>query len=221
MKLLLVCNHFSHIQEVLSFIGYEPLEQNQTIHFNHLEIDVLTTGFAGFQTSFHLTELLAKKQFHLILKTSIALSFQPAIAIGQVVNVVRDLPANDGEISNNSFNDLYDLQLLEVHDTPHQLGGLVNKTNSYMNVFLPYKKVFGITSGISARNSLLQKMRNEKYHPHIETRDGIYFSYPCLWKKLNFYHLAVVAENLINGEQNSSQAIQSLNKEIISIIQKL
>jgi hypothetical protein len=221
MKLLLVCNHPSHIQETLKFIGYHPTKHQETIIFNHLEIDVLVTGFGGFQTTFHLTELLAKKQFHLILKTSTAVSFQSTLAIGQVLNVVRDFPASDGEIFNDSFKDLYELQLLNVNDPPHQLGGLVNKTNSYMNVFIPYKKVFGITSTISSKNSRLLKMRNEKYHPHIETRDGIFFSYPCLWKKLNYYHLAVVAENLMNEEENVTLAIQALNKEIKEIIQKL
>jgi hypothetical protein len=219
MKLLLVCNQRLQIQETLTYIGLGA--HNYRAAFHQHQIDVLETGFGGFQTCFHFTEWTAQHTYHLILKAGFAKALQPGVEVGQVVNIVRDYPAGDGEWRPNTFCDLYDLHLLHVSSPPHHLGGLVNKTNSYMNIFLPYKKVFAITAPIPSDNEMLRNLRIEKYHPHIETADGIYFAYPCMWKKLNFYHLAVVAENYITGHQNMQAAQKNLNDELISIIQKL
>ncbi|MBX2902661.1 MAG: hypothetical protein KF872_03815 [Chitinophagales bacterium] len=222
MKLLLVCNHRDIISDTLQWFQQQHAVINDNnIAFKQHKIEILETGFGGFKVGFHLTECILKSHYNLILKLSEAHALMDSIAVGQVVNIVRDFPASDGNLIEDSFKDLYDTGYMHTAEHPHQLGGLVNKTNSYLNVFLPYKKVFSITSAISSHHATLKKIRIEKYKPHIETVDGIYFSYPCLWKRVSFYHLAAVIENLVTGEKNIALAKQELNKELIEIIQKL
>lgn len=222
MKILLVCNNRNLINETINYYVEKGKKVNEnSILFRLHNIEILETGAGGFRVSQRISESITKDRFNIILKLSEAYSLRENIEVAEVLNVIRDFPATDGELTQNDFTDLYDQKLIDVEEPPHQLGGLVNKTNSYMNIFLPYKKVFGITAGISSKNEILRKIRIEKYKPHIETSDGLYFSYPCLLKRISFYHLATVTENLVTGKKNAPLAIDELNTQLIDIIQKL
>ncbi|MBX2909634.1 MAG: hypothetical protein KF706_08365 [Chitinophagales bacterium] len=222
MKILLVCNNRNLIEETINYYQEKGKKINEnSILFRLHNIEILETGAGGFRVSQRITETITKDRFNLTLKLSESYGLRENIEVGEVLNVIRDFPATDGELLENDFTDLYDQQLFNIEEPPHQLGGLVNKTNSYMNIFLPYKKVFGITASISSKNEMLRKIRINKYKPHIETADGLYFSYPCLLKRISFYHLAAVTENLVTGKKNAPLATTELNTQLIDIIQKL
>lgn len=223
MRVLVVCNKKEYIEDVLDLIKRNSKVVNENTFLFKLKnhVDILETGYGGFRVGMKVTETLIKSRYNLVLKLSEAIALHKNIEVGQVVNVIRDFPADHGELSENSFQDLYGMHEFSTNEPPHQLGGLVNKTNSYMNIFLPYKKVFSLTAGISSHNEMLRKIRIEKYKPHIETPDGLYFAYPCLWRRVSFYHLAAVSENLITGKKNRALAKEAMNREFVSFFQKL
>ena len=222
MKLLIVCNAFTQIDTLKSWIEADStLNSSGTYQVGQHEISLLSTGYGGFQVGFHTATKLAGNQYHLVIKAGLANSFKADIALADIVNIINDKPGDVGTLHADSFEDLYDKQLLNIHDKPHQMGGFVNKTNAYINVFLPFRKVLSLTVNTASTNAALREIRQAKYKPHIETPDGLPFAYACLWRGQPFYHLCAIAENFASGEKNEELALRMLNDTLIDIIQKL
>ena len=222
MKLLLCCNSFSQINHVIYWLD-SIAEKHSELFYKSAqhEITLLEMGYGGFQVGFHIANHLVNNQYNLALKAGFANGFKENIEVGEVVNIINDKPADTGIITNEGFKDLYDLQLISVNDKPHQMGGFVNKTNAYLNVFLPFRKVLSLSVNTSSSDAPLRALRVAKYNPHIETIDGINFAYTCLFRQQPFYHLCAVEQNFVSGEKNKELAHKNLNDSIIDIIQKI
>ncbi len=222
MKLLLCCNNSLQIKHTLEWLSQVGESVNEfSFKTPQHEITLLQTGYGGFQVGFHIATELAKQPYHLALKVGFANGLRSDIGVGEVVNIINDKPADTGILNETGFEDLYDSGLLNTSEKPHQMGGYVNKTNSYLNVFLPYRKVLSLSVNTISANEQLQRIRVSKYHPHVETTDGIYFAYACLWKQQPFYHLAAVEQNFATGEKNQELAHKNLNESLIDIIKKI
>lgn len=217
MQLLLCVNRiadFSFLEalplapEVLPFLYRCQYLQHQFF--------VCETGYGAFQVAYKTTKALSVQKFHLALKASMCNSFNEKIAVGEVVNIIKDKP---GDIESDG-NDLYESGLLSADSFPHFKGAFINMNNSYLNVFLDYRKVVGVTVNKYAddKNFLYKK---EKYRADIETGDGLAFTYSCMSERQAFYHIACVENNLATTEKNVSFAIASLNNNLVSIIEKL
>jgi hypothetical protein len=225
MKLLLVVASLNDVQLFLRHNDIAPA-QNAAIKFMHSfkvlhhEVDLVETGVGLYQTTYKVTKALSAQKYHLALKISTGNAYKEDIAIGAVLNIVNEKPGDFGMTINNEWKDLYDLDLINREEEPHVRGGLINLTNAYMNVFLPFKKSVGITVSHYANASALQ-LRREKYKADCETGDGLGFMYPCLFEKQSLYHLCVIERNLATGQENFNLATQILNETLIDLIQKL
>jgi hypothetical protein len=222
MKLLLCCNSFSQINLVVDWLRVNAEKHSELFYKSaQHEITLLEMGYGGFQVGFHIANHLANNQYHLVLKASFANTFKENISAGEVVNIINDKPADTGVFVDEGFKDLYELNLLSINDKPHQMGGFVNKTNAYLNVFLPLRKVLSLSVNTASNDTALRALRVAKYNPHIETNDGINFAYTCLFRQQPFYHLSAVERNFVSGEKNTELAHKNLNESIIDIIQKI
>jgi hypothetical protein len=186
----------------------------------HHEIDILECGAGLFQSSYKIAKAIGRQKYHLALKLSLGNSYKPEIAVGTVLNIINEKPGDFGTLINGEWKDLYDLDLLKRESEPQIRGGFINLTNAYMNVFLPFKKVVGVTVNHFADADSI-KQRLEKYKADCETTDGIGFVYTCLFEKQVFYHLCTVASNLASGEGNKELALQKLNETLIDLTAKL
>lgn len=186
----------------------------------HHEVDILATGYGLFQTTYKVSKALNRQKYHLALKLSLANAYKAETAVGSMLNIVNEKPGDTGQFEENEWKDLYDLNLLQREEYPHVRQGFINLTNAYMNVFLPFKKVVGLTVNEYGNSNLIE-LRKEKYKADAETGDGLGFVYPCLFEKQSFYHLACVEKNLATGEENVNLAAQNLNLTLIDLIQKL
>jgi len=222
MKLLICYNAALQINTTIEWL-HANAEKHSDSFFKtpQHEITLLEMGYGGFQVGFHIANHLAHGQYHLALKVSFSNAFKDGIVVGEVLNVINDKPADTGILEEDGFKDLYDLKLLSTDDEPHQMGGFVNKTNAYLNVFLPYRKVLSLTTNTASNDAALRTSRVAKYNPHIETNDGINFAYTCLYKRQSFYHLSAVEQSFVSGEKNKELAHRNLNNALIEIIQKI
>ena len=186
----------------------------------HHEVDILETGIGLHQTTYKVTKAIGAVKYHLALKVGFGNGYKPEIEPGAVVNIVNEKPGDMGTLVDNEWKDLYDLNLINREDEPHVRCGLINLTNAYMNVFLPYKKVVGITVNHFADTTQMQ-MRRDKYKADCETGDGLGFVYSCLAEKQLFYQLCVIKRNLATGAENFNLAAQTLNQTLTDLIQKL
>ena len=225
MKLLLVVPSLNEIQPFLTdegvtltphaTLGY--LQQGKILHH---EVDVLETGVGIYQTTYKLTKTLSAQKYHLALKFSMGNAYKEDTLIGTVLNIVNEKPGDLGMMNDNVWNDPYDLGLTQREQEPHVRGGFINMTNAYMNVFLPFKKVVGLTVNHYG-DARAVTWRREKYKADCETVDGVGFAYTCLFEKQLHYHLCVIERNLVTGQENFNLAKQKMNETLLDLIQKL
>lgn len=224
MKLLLVVNSLKDIEPALQH--YKVVVSNGAMPFLHEanivqhQVSICESGAGVFQTAYKCTRALSLQKYHLALKLSTGNAYKEAYACGSVLNVVNEKPGDYGMAVNGEWKDLYDFGILNREEEPHVRGGLVNLTNAYMNVFMPFKKAVGLTVNNYGDKSSLA-LRLEKYKADCETGDGLGFVYPCLFEKQNFYHLCVVERNLASGEENFTLALEKLNELLIDLLSKL
>jgi hypothetical protein len=226
MKLLIVVASKNEIAPFFELYNGSRFIQNPLLPFlfsgkilQH-EVDVLETGYGIFQTSYKLAKVLTQQKYHLALKLSLCNSYKAEVAVGNVLNIINEKPGDYGMSDGNEWKDLYDLQLLNTADVPHVRNGFINMTNSYMNVFMPFKKAVGVTVNNYADTNIFG-IRKEKYKADCETGDGLGFAYTCLFEKQTFYHIAFVERNLQSGEFSHTAAISIMNEVLIDLIQKL
>jgi hypothetical protein len=204
MKLLLCINRFSDFKELFESIAAsggqlhsplpDPASANfiYSLHYLQHDIDVCETGFGLFQTTFKVTKAISQKKYHLSLKASFCNAYKPELNIGDVVNVIKDKPANPSPALNGdgetAFADMYDLGLMDPESFPH--------TANY-------------------------EAKRDKYKADIETGDGLGFVYPCMYERQPFYQINAVERNLATGEYDFEIARRKLNETLLDILQKL
>jgi len=225
MKLLIVVSALKDIAPAINHFnaGLQPhtsLSYLYTTNMLHHQIDVLETGVGVYQTTYKLTKVLALQKYHLALKVGFGNSYKEDYEVGRILNIVNEKPGDYGMMLNNEWNDHYDFNLLNRESEPHVRGGFVNLTNAYMNVFLPFKKVVGVSVNHYANKGTYQ-LRKEKYKADCETGDGIGFVYPCLYEKQSFYQLCVIERCLVNDTEDFALATKVMCETLIDLVQKL
>ena len=225
MKLLLVVASLNDVNPLLEHYSIKPLANDKMSYLHyfkilHHEVDLLETGAGIYQTTYKVTKALSSQKYHLALKLGFGNAYKEETALGSVLNIVNEKPGDYGMMVNNEWKDHYDLGLINREEAPHTRGGLINLTNAYMNVFMPFKKVVGVTVNHYANASAVAA-RKDKYKADCETGDGVGFVYPCLFEKQLFYQLCVIERNLVTGQENFNLAKQNLNQTLTDLIQKL
>jgi hypothetical protein len=224
MKLLLVVPNEALVHGLVAHFNSEftpNAEHKFLLHAKwlHHEVDVIVA--LGFSTSltYQLTKALGRQKYHLALKISLAAAYSATTVADTILNIVNEKPADVGEQTIDGWQDVYDLNWLNREDAPHVRGGFVNMTNAYMNVFMPFKKVVGLTVNHQADTSLVV-YRKERYKAEVETADGLAFVYACLAEQQTYYHLAVVNRNLTDevNQNNTESVVLHLLTDLIEIL---
>ena len=231
MKLLLCVHRLSDHQPLLDImmqqsgqqLSPQPNPQSatylfQTRYMQH-EVDICELGYGAFQSGYKLTKALTRQRYHLALSASLCNAYKPDVAIGTIVNVIKDKPG-DITYTATAAHDLYESGLISTESFPHFREAFINMNNSYMNVMLPFKKVVSLTTAHYSDTATLEA-RREKYKADIETRDGLSFVYACMYERQPFYQLCCVERNLATGENDTAKAQQQLNETLLDILQKL
>ena len=216
MKILIAYSTQNDLQGLLSEIGNEPFANR--FAYKHITIDFLEVGYTSFETAFKMGKALAKERYHLILFAGLANSLNDKMKLGEVLNVINDIPYDIGVENQEGFQHAYQLKWLDSTKAPHQRGGFINMTNAYFNVFLPFMKTAAITTNILGGNEESLSKKCKRFPIHIETSNGLGFQYACLSEGMPFYQLRVVEENLVLGNKDKALALNQLNKALKQII---
>ncbi len=189
----------------------EEVQYIYATRFLQHDIDVAFIGESLFEVNYKVTKAIQQK-YHLALKVGFCNSLKADLAVGTVVNVIKEKPL----LLNAEGQDVYEAGMLNAADYPHFKGAFVNMNNSYMNVFLDLKKVVSGTL-TSRSNDQLQS----KYALDTITSNGIGFVYPCMFERQPFYQVNVVKSNLVNGQADEELAQKVINEVLIDILQKI
>lgn len=220
MQLLLVVNDAEALAALAPEWQHTAFDFLFTAKIQQHEVTGCVCGFGMFQVAYKVAKALLHKRYHLALKVSLCNAYKDSIAVGDVLNIINEKPGDYGSFVHGEWRDLYDFGLLQREQHPQQRGGFVNMTNSYMDVFLPYKKCVGVSVN-DYGNSATFSLRAERYKADCETGDALGFVYPCLYERQAFYHLCVVEKNLSTQHSDATLALQRRQQLLQELLQKL
>ncbi|MCB9257403.1 MAG: hypothetical protein H6579_09755 [Chitinophagales bacterium] len=219
MKILIAFSDKEHLKDFFDML--ECTEDTKSFTYKHIDLDFLETGYTHFETAYHMGIALHSKSYHLVLFAGLANSLNTSMRVGDLVNVIKDIPYLTGIQEENEFKDAYELTWLDRSKFPHQRGAFINMSNSYFNVFLPYMKTASLSCSSLEGTEEQVKLKIAQYPIHIETSNGIGFHYACLSKKLPFYQLRSIAKNLVLKNEDKELALKNLNLHLKDIIDLL
>jgi hypothetical protein len=173
----------------------------QTLHseaFSPFVADLPRHGKTAFEASMHLSAVLLKQSYHLVLLIG---ECKARENLQEWLNVIRTVPL----YSDKDLSSVYDSGIMDPAKPPHQRGGLINMTNAYFNVFLPIPKVLAY----SFPNEELPDKALDNNQIHARTASGL--QYASLFHQANFYQLrwsGMIDEEAENSLIRILEAIQ-------------
>lgn len=176
------------------------------------EVDVLFCGNALFEMSHKITKAIATR-YNLALYAGFSDALNPTISVGTVVNVIKEKPL----LFDTMGADLYESKSIDVANFPHFRGGFVNMNNSYLNIFVDFKKVVSGTIAQKIDAPLAAELF-QKYKTDVLTMNGIGFVYNCMFERQPFYQISAVKKNIATQTIDMNLAIEQLNLNLIEIL---
>lgn len=179
------------------------------------EVDVLFCGNALFEMSHKLSKAIATR-YNLALYAGFSDALHPEITVGTVVNVIKEKAL----FFDTEGADLYESGTLDAMSFPHFKGGFINMNNSYLNIFVDFKKV---VSGTIAQkvDATLGAALYQKYKTDVLTMNGVGFVYNCMFERQPFYQISVVKKNIATQTADMDIAIEKLNLNLIEILKHI
>jgi len=216
MKILIGYSNPMDITAFLEAIGNHKI--TSPFSYKHITIDFVELGYTAFETAFKMGKALQKERHHLVLFAGLANSLNNRMKVGDVLNVINDIPSGIGKENDDGFQHAYQLNWLDSKKLPHHRGGFINMSSAYFNVFLPFMKTAAITTNVLGGNQHTLALKLKLFPIHIESSNGLGFQYACLHEGVPFYQLRVIEENFLDSTSDKALARENLNKALQQII---
>ena len=207
MKLLLVWNSIHDYQNFLSNLdSYENENQDDFllqinnisdqisrlhyIFFEGIHVYSLIGGYSSEESAFFTSRVLQLMRFNLVIQIGITYALQPSSKDQNIICVVKDKPWG---FHSESDGDLF--PIIYKGDWPQKMGGFVNMTNAYFNIFLEITKVASLTIPsfqLLKIPSVEEKIKSMKVH--TLSTNGWGFHYSCLYFRQPFYQIRFTRE---------------------------
>jgi futalosine hydrolase len=201
MNILLVAATQAEIQPLLDEFGGEK------------PFDILITGVGMVATAFAMGEKLSQKKYDLAINLGIAGSFDRTIALGEVVEVVRDTFAELGAENDAEFLPIEKLGFGE--STYH---------SSNQMLLLSLIKVNAITvNTVHGEETSIQKV-TARLNPQLESMEGAAFFYACKRSMIPAVQIRSVSNYVEKRNRENWKiglAVKNLNTFAIELLKKL
>jgi futalosine hydrolase len=224
MKILIVA---ATAAEVAPFIKEKELKREiplQAFRSGSSSVTLLITGVGMTLTAYTLGQLLVKENFDLAFQAGISGCFKKEIAVGTVVNVLRDRFADLGAEDDERFLDVFSLNLANANEFPFREGWIYNDSVLTSPMLNPLFHVRGITVNKVHGNEKSIARITELYHPDVESMEGAAFAYACAMHKLPYFQIRAVSNHVEKRNRenwNIPLAIKNLNNWLLLFVNGL
>ncbi|MGB0369191.1 MAG: futalosine hydrolase, partial [Flavobacteriales bacterium] len=133
------------------------------------KVDMLVTGVGMVATTHVLTKELSKKQYDLVVDVGIGGSFNPAIKIGDVVQVTADRLVELGVEDNGKFVPAHEMDLVNADELMFETELTVSNLTKANGITV--NTVHGTQETIAAVV--------KQFNPDVETMEGAAVAYVC------------------------------------------
>lgn len=223
MHIVLVAATRFEIAPTLQYLEHHtsPLGDG-SYQMDDLQITPLVTGAGLTATAWHLGRFMAQHTADLAINAGIAGAFDPAFALGDVVQVVSDRFGDFGvEEADGRFTDLFDLDFMDPDAPPFSQGVLHNPDPPLphwpLAAGLSVQKVHGHAPSIAA-------VRGRYPDAQIETMEGAAFFYACLQSDTPFLSLRAIS-NRVEPRNRAAwevgKSITALNGALVGCLEEL
>jgi futalosine hydrolase len=187
-----------------------------------LAVDVVVTGVGMVATAAWCSRTLSEARFDLALNIGLCGSFDPALAIGEVVHVVEDRFAELGAEDGERFLSIEELELVGAPAPSYARPGLVNAAPPHNERLDALPRVRGITVNTVHGHERSIAAVVERCQPQVETMEGAAFMYACMIHGVPFAQVRAVS-NLVERRNRDAwripQAIEQLAATVIGILE--
>lgn len=226
MNILLVSATYLEIEPLLTHFKFIQQSNQKLRHYefkNH-HIDVLIPGVGMTYTAYWLGKTITSKRYDVAINLGLAGTFDAAIKIGEVVNVISDriseLGAEDGE----KFLSLIDMDLLEDEDFTLQNGEMLNTIPIQNKCSETFRKVKGITVNTTHGDENSIEKIQQLLQPQVESMEGAAFLYACLLEGIPCLQIRAISNKVERRNKDNwdiKLAVKNLTEKSLEILKTL
>ena len=179
----------------------------------NLKVDVLITGPGITATTYHLTHILADKNYDLALNVGICGSLHPDYLPVRVVRVIADQFGDFGAEDGNKWLDIFEIGLAGKNEPPFKNGKLVEtykKKHACLQT-LPVSEAITVQRSNGSTASCLKAFK--KYGPVMESMEGAAFFYVCRLQNIPCLQIRAVSNKVTRRNRSKwkiKEAIDAL-----------
>lgn len=223
MKILLVSATPFEMAPTLDYL--EAMGQKKSFFefsINGKSIFPLITGIGAMKTAFAMARFAGIQDIDIAINMGVAGSFDPSLALGEVVEVERDRFADLGvEERDGSFTDVYDLGLEKATDFIHAEGWIYNEN---CPVHTDLQKVSALTvNKVHGSLDSIDKIKT-KYSADIESMEGAAFYYACKSMDVKCIQLRGISNYVEPRNRDGwelDKAINAVNKSVVNLLKTI
>lgn len=225
MHVLLVAATYFEIAPLISSLQFKNDVglRLKAYRLGAIEVDVLLTGVGSTATAAWTARTLAGSKYDLAINAGVCGSFDPALEIGQVVQVNSDFFPELGAEDGDAFLSIHDLQLLGENEAPFQRSRLFASAPHFPQLkALPH--VSGVTVNKVHGNEVSIEAVRKRWHPQTESMEGAAFFYACLTVGQPCMQLRAISNRVERRNRdawNLPLAIRNLNDSLAALLHSL
>jgi futalosine hydrolase len=192
-------------------------------------VDVLVTGVGMVATAARCAQAFGRQRYDLALNVGVCGSFDRALPIGTVVQVVVDRLSEMGAEDGDRFLTVHDLKLIDENEFPFTGGALLNDYRPGNAALEGLPRVRGITvNTVHGREASIEDVktkftwpRSGLGPPQVESMEGAAFMYAALIAGVPFVQVRAVSnvvERRNRANWNIPLAIDNLGRTTLAIL---
>jgi len=157
------------------------------------EVDILISGVGMAFTTYNLTKAIFQNTYRFALNVGIAGAFDHKTELGTVFNVINELFADLGLLTDKKFYSLFDMSLLQEGEFPFTKNFMHNFSLINNKVIEGLPSANGVTVNTLISDKCPPDLRMENLNPQVETMEGAAVFYVCMKEHLPFAEIRAIS----------------------------
>ncbi len=220
MKVLFLAATKSEVLFLSKKYGFNFSESNFTsFTVNKFQFDVLISGIGIYSTTYHLTKVLMKEKYNLVLNIGIAGSLRN-FKIGDVINVVQDEFGDLGVEDKGKFLTLFEKGYIRASEFPFIDGKLYSDFIDFTDAISDLPEAKGITINTTHGSmESIEKVKN-KFDADVESMEGAAVFYVCLHENVHCTQIRAIS-NIVEPMDKNNWDIELAMKNLEEVINNM
>ncbi|MBU3677128.1 MAG: futalosine hydrolase [Chitinophagaceae bacterium] len=171
------------------------MEQAPEMVYPGIDLHRLVHGCGLLSAGVNISCAIQKHDFDLIIQLGIAGTYNPALALGDVVFVKQEQLGDCGaELADGSHANLFDLNLEHANAFPFNQQQLINPHSKFFPLHLTAVRGLTVNQSTGTNSTALQ--RQQQFHADIETMEGAALHYTALLHRVPFIQLRSISNRV-------------------------